>query len=84
MFELADALLCTDRPAKALDALPSAPEHRRGYGARHDRLDHGRIEIDRFPTALSDLREPTNFCGSGRSSCGHLIRQGSAGRVEWR
>ncbi|GIE89598.1 hypothetical protein SAMN06264365_11879 [Actinoplanes regularis] len=33
LFELADALLCTDGPVKTLVGLPLAPEHRRGHGA---------------------------------------------------
>ncbi len=33
LFELADALLCTDGPVKTLVDLSLSPEHRRGHGA---------------------------------------------------
>lgn len=33
LFELSDALLCTDGPVKTLVELSLAPEHRRGHGA---------------------------------------------------
>lgn len=33
LFELCDALLCTDGPAWTLVDLALAPEHRRGHGA---------------------------------------------------
>jgi hypothetical protein len=33
LFELTDALLCTDGPVKSLVGLSLAPEHRRGHGA---------------------------------------------------
>jgi hypothetical protein len=33
LFQLADALLCTDGPVKSLVDLALAPEHRRGHGA---------------------------------------------------
>ncbi|MER6975827.1 transposase, partial [Streptomyces carpinensis] len=32
LFELTDALLCTDGPVKTLVELSLAPEHRRGHG----------------------------------------------------
>ena len=42
LFELADALLCTDGPVKALAGLSLAPEYRRGHGALYDAVNHGR------------------------------------------
>ncbi|MFE1328158.1 transposase, partial [Streptomyces sp. NPDC058741] len=33
LFELCDALLCTDGPVRTLVDLALAPEHRRGHGA---------------------------------------------------
>lgn len=44
LFELTDALLCTDGPVKTLVDLALAPEHRRGHGALYGGLNHGRIE----------------------------------------
>jgi hypothetical protein len=39
LFELCDALLCTDGPVRTLIDLALAPEHRRGHGAqRHTGL----------------------------------------------
>jgi hypothetical protein len=50
LFELTDALLCTDGPVKTLVDLTLAPEHRRGYGAMYDGLNQGRIEVQlKFP-----------------------------------
>jgi hypothetical protein len=38
LFELTDALLCTDGPVKSLVGLSLAPEHRRGRRAMYDAL----------------------------------------------
>ena len=35
LFELTDALLCSDGPVKTLVGLTLAPEHRRGHGAMY-------------------------------------------------
>lgn len=53
LFELAEAVLCTDGPVKTLVDLALAPEHRRGHGALYDGLNHGRIEIARLRRALA-------------------------------
>ena len=47
LFELTNAVLCTDGPVKTLVDLTSAPEHRRGHGALYDGLNSGRIEPTR-------------------------------------
>ena len=47
LFELTEALLCTDGPVRTLVGLPFAPEHRRGHGAMYDALNAGRIESSR-------------------------------------
>ena len=39
LFELTDAVLCTDGPVKTLVELSLAPEHRRGHGALYDGLN---------------------------------------------
>jgi hypothetical protein len=58
LFELADALLCTDGPVKTLVELALAPEHRRGHGALYGGLNRGRIEIARLRRALAGLPLP--------------------------
>src|SRR3954452_5854245 len=58
LFELADALLCTDGPVKTLVDLALAPEHRRGHGALYDGLNAGRIEIARLRKTLAALPLP--------------------------
>jgi hypothetical protein len=58
LFELTDALLCTDGPVKTLVELALAPEHRRGHGALYDGLNHGRIGIGRLRRTLAALTLP--------------------------
>lgn len=53
LFELTDAVLCTDGPVRSLVGLSLAPEHRRGYGAPYDALNHGRVDIARLRIALA-------------------------------
>ncbi|GAA3668119.1 hypothetical protein GCM10022224_035390 [Nonomuraea antimicrobica] len=53
LFELTEAVLCTDGAVKTLVYLALAPEHRRGHGALYDGLNHGRIEIARLRKALA-------------------------------
>jgi DDE superfamily endonuclease len=55
LFELTDALLCTDGPVKTLVELALAPEHRRGHGALYDGLNCGRIDLDRLRATLAGL-----------------------------
>jgi hypothetical protein len=66
LFELCDALLCTDGPVRTLVDLALAPEHRRGHGALYDGLNQGRIEVQQLRTVLAGLPLP-------RSSDGRLI-----------
>ncbi|WP_405889445.1 transposase [Streptomyces sp. NBC_01136] len=58
LFELTDALLCTDGPVKTLVGLALAPEHRRGHGALYGGLNHGRIEIARLRRVLASVALP--------------------------
>ncbi|WP_426503049.1 NF041680 family putative transposase [Dactylosporangium sp. McL0621] len=58
LFELSDALLCTEAPVKALVDLTLAPEHRRGHGAMYDGLNEGRIDIERLRTTVAGLVLP--------------------------
>jgi hypothetical protein len=41
LFELCDALLCTDGPVRTLVDLALAPEHRRRHGALYGGLNRG-------------------------------------------
>jgi hypothetical protein len=58
LFELADAVLCTDGPVKTLAGLSLAPEHRRGHGALYDAVNCGRAEIGRLRRSLAGLPLP--------------------------
>ena len=58
LFELCDAVLCTDGPVKTLVGLALAPEHRRGHGALYDALGRGRIEVARLRATLAGLPLP--------------------------
>jgi hypothetical protein len=58
LFELADAVLCTDGPVRTLVDLSLAPEHRRGHGALYDAVNRGRIDIQRLRIALAGLPLP--------------------------
>ena len=58
LFELTEALLCTDGPVKTLVDLALAPEHRRGHGALYDGLNCGRIQVRRLRRALAGLPLP--------------------------
>lgn len=62
LFELTEALLCTDGPVKTLVGLALAPEHRRGYGAMYDALNHGRI------TCPAAATRSHSGCGGPRST----------------
>jgi hypothetical protein len=64
LFDLADAVLCTDGPVKTLVGLSLAPEHRRGHGALYDGVNHGRLDIARLRVALAGL--PLPRCADGR------------------
>lgn len=58
LFELSDALLCTDGPVKTLVELSLAPEHRRGHGALYGGLNCGNLDVARLRTALAELPLP--------------------------
>src|SRR6266498_549246 len=58
LFELTDALLCTDGPVKTLVGLALAPEHRRGHGALYGGLNQGRIEVARLRRVLASVALP--------------------------
>jgi len=58
LFELAEAVLCTEGPVRSLVGLSLVPEHRRGHGALYDAVNCGRIDIERLRVALAGLRLP--------------------------
>lgn len=58
LFELVDALLCTDGPVKTLVELSLALEHRRGHGALYGGLNCGRLDVARLRRALTGLALP--------------------------
>ena len=63
LFELTDAVLCTDGPVVSLPELSLTPEHRRGHGALYDALACGRIEVGRLRRALAGLPLPRDESG---------------------
>lgn len=63
LFELCDAVLCTQAPVKALVDLTLAPEHRRGHGAVYDGLNQGRIDVERLRSTLTGLALPRRRTG---------------------
>jgi hypothetical protein len=52
LFDLADAVLCTDGPVRTLVDLTLAPEMRRGHGALYDALVCGRLDYARLRRSL--------------------------------
>jgi len=63
LFELTDALLCTDGPVSTLVGLCLAPEHRRGHGALYDAVNVGRVDVERLRRVLAGLALPRMFGG---------------------
>jgi hypothetical protein len=63
LFELTDAVLCTDGPVHSLVDLSLAAEHRRGHGALYDGLNSGRLDIRRLRTTLAGLPLPRTADG---------------------
>ena len=58
LFELADAVLCSDRPVRSLVQLSLEPEFRRGHGALYDALAAGRIDDERLFSLLTEVLPP--------------------------
>ena len=48
LFELTDAVLCSDGPVTSLVELTLTAEHRRGHGAMYDAANHGWLEPRRL------------------------------------
>jgi hypothetical protein len=58
LFDLTDAVLCTDGPVRSLVDLAMAPEHRRSHGALYAGLNRGRVDVARLRRALAGLPLP--------------------------
>jgi hypothetical protein len=63
LFELTDAVLCSDGPVTTLVRLTLTAEHRRGHGALYDGLGSGRIQVDRLRRSLANLPVPRDAQG---------------------
>jgi hypothetical protein len=63
LFELCDALLCTDGPVRSLVDLVLAPERRRGHGGMYDGLNRGGIDIERLRRTVTGLPLPRTADG---------------------
>jgi hypothetical protein len=58
LLELADAVLCSDRPVRSLVQLSLEPEFRRGHGALYDALAAGRVDDERLFSLLTEVLPP--------------------------
>ena len=58
LFELGEAVLCTQAPVSSLVGLSLAAEHRRGHGALYDAVANGRVEVGRLRLSLAGLPVP--------------------------
>lgn len=53
LFDVSDALPCTDGPVRILADLSLAQEHRRGHGALYSGINRGQIDVARLWRALA-------------------------------
>lgn len=58
LFELTDAVLCSDGPVTSLVELTLTAEHRRGHGAMYDAINHGWLEPRRLRRLLASTPLP--------------------------
>jgi hypothetical protein len=63
LFELCDAVLCTEGPVGSLVGLSLTAEHRRGHGALYDAVNAGRIQVGRLRRELAGLPLPRDNAG---------------------
>lgn len=64
LFELSEAVLCTDGPVTSLVELSLTAEHRRGHGALYDGVNQGRVDIGRLRNVVARQQIPR--CDDGR------------------
>ena len=67
LLELADAVLCSDRPVRSLVQLSLEPEFRRGHGALYDALAAGRVDDERLFSLLTEVLPPLVDGPEGRT-----------------
>jgi hypothetical protein len=60
LFELADALLCSQPPFLSLPHLSLEPVCRRGWGSVYDALSSGRVEVERLRDLLVSSLAPAD------------------------
>ncbi|MQY40148.1 hypothetical protein SRB17_81780 [Streptomyces sp. RB17] len=58
LFELTDAVLCSDGPVTSLVESTLTAEHRRGHGAMYDAVNHGWLEPRRLGRLLASTPLP--------------------------
>jgi hypothetical protein len=58
LFELTEAVLCTDGPVRSLVDLALAAEHRWGHGSFYAGLNRGRVDVARLRRVLAGGRYP--------------------------
>src|SRR5699024_10197725 len=58
LFELTEAVLCTDGPITSPAEPTLTAEHQRGHGAMYNALNHGRLDIARLRWSLAGLPLP--------------------------
>lgn len=93
LFELTDAVLCTDGPVRSLVDLALAPEHRRGHGALYTGLNLGRVDVSPWLRPDAGTVPDCSFCHTcGRGSAKHQMMPGwpysvvvalESGRTPW-
>jgi hypothetical protein len=64
LFELTDAVLCSEGPVRSLAELSLVGEHRRGHGGLYAGLARGRVDVDRLRHAV--LAGPLPRAADGR------------------
>lgn len=58
LFELTEAMLCTEGPVRSLVDLALVPEHRRGHRSLCAGLDRGGVDVTRLRRALAGVPLP--------------------------
>src|SRR4051812_40025264 len=62
LFELVEAMLCTDGPVTSVPELSLSGVYRRGHGGLYDALSSGKLNVVRFTATLAGLELP-RFAG---------------------
>lgn len=67
LFELTDALLCTQGKVTDLARLSLEPGHHRGYGALYDAINEGELDVDRLKEHIGSVPVPKIPDPTGRA-----------------